>query len=75
MIAVESIFADGEHTAIGTFFAEKFTPGSSCNTGRFTLSLVMTPLMLNLCKFAKGDENTAWDYCTLVSRAVVCLGL
>lgn len=37
--------------------------------------------MFNLCIFvylyisifAKGDEDAAWDYCTLVSRAVVAL--
>lgn len=73
MIAVGSVFADGEHAAVGKFFADKATQGSSYNTGCFTLSVVITRLMLSLYNFAKGDEDAAWDYCTLASRAVVAL--
>jgi hypothetical protein len=48
MIAVESIFADGEHAAVDKSFTDKATQGSSCNSGRFTLSLVITSVMFNL---------------------------
>ena len=73
MIAVGSIFADEQRAAIGRFFADKAIRGSSCNTGRFTLSIVVTRLLLSLYNFAKGDEGAAWDYCTLASRAVIAL--
>jgi hypothetical protein len=73
MSTVGSIFADRENIAVGKLFADRVPRGSTYNTGRFTLSVVITRLLLSLYKFAKREEGAAWDYCTLASRAVVAL--
>lgn len=73
MSTVGSIFADREHIAVGKLFADRAPRGSTYNTGRSTLSVVITRLLLSLYKLAKGEEGAAWDYCTLASRAVVAL--
>ncbi|KAK4501369.1 hypothetical protein PRZ48_007177 [Zasmidium cellare] len=62
MIALGSVFADGQYAGYGKHCAGIATDAALAKASRLSMPLVQTRLILGLYQFAKGAYSSAWDY-------------